>query len=99
MVGGDGIDQLYGAAGADLVYGGDIDAFLLDQEGLFSVWMNWSSTGTQQQAFDDLTGALVDDETQDTLNGEGDSDWYITHINDFIKASAERKKPNEQFPF
>jgi Ca2+-binding RTX toxin-like protein len=99
LIGGDGTDTLYGGSGADLLYGGDFDAFLLDDTALLTVWADWSSNDSMrwEDAAQAINDAAIEDDA-DSLLGEGDADWYLTHIADLIKPSSEKLAPNKIRP-
>jgi autotransporter-associated beta strand protein len=97
LIGGASSDTIYGSTGADLIYGGDFDSFVLDDLGLDDLWMLWTS-GDFETASGNLSSAAIDDNVGDTLHGEADADWYLTHVNDVFKLASEKKAPNVILP-
>jgi Ca2+-binding RTX toxin-like protein len=94
LIGGAGGDQLLGGSSADLLYAGDIDEFFAeDFDQLQELWVAWR-TGQSENAAEMLESNAIDDETGDSLHGEGDSDWYITFQFDAFKVATEKKNGN-----
>ncbi len=99
LFGNGGTDTLYGGSGADLLYGGDFNAALLDDTALLTIWADWSSNDSMrwEDAALAINDAAIEDDA-DSLLGEGEADWYLTHIADLIKLSTEKLAPNRILP-
>jgi autotransporter-associated beta strand protein len=93
LIGGTGTDQLSGGLSSDLLYASDIDAGILDDFSLQELWVAWQK-GQSQTAHDLLLGAVVEDNTPDSVNGEQDDDWYLVYIKDRFLLPTEAKSPH-----
>jgi hypothetical protein len=97
LIGGDAFDQLLGGTDNDLMYAGAIVAGTTDAE-LTDIAMQWrGSSASETDAAEALEGIAEDTEDADNLNGEGQNDWYILFVNDFITAATERKLTVSRF--
>lgn len=94
LIGGRGSDTLNGGGGDDVLVGG---ATSLDEDirGLDEVLAAWlSGTPNRHDTIRDLFGEIEDDNSSDTLSGEGGEDWFLTGSKDSIRDRSRTELVN-----